>query len=104
MAWTATFRAARSAFLLHCSMSAPMFLAPAPVCSLRLVGKACQGKLATSQSNLADEKTNTAALTKQRATAVTAAKGGTVRQRILTDAQWFVIGAATGAVAAKDAR
>lgn len=65
--------------------------------------KACQAKLAASQSDLNDEKAKTAALTKERDAAVTAAKGGSILQRILRAAKWFVLGAAAGAIAAKAA-
>jgi cobalamin biosynthesis Mg chelatase CobN len=63
--------------------------------------KACQAKLTTSQADLTDEKTKTAALTKERDAAVTAAKGGSALRRIARAAKWFAIGAATGAIAAK---
>lgn len=66
--------------------------------------KACQAKLAAAQSDLSDEKTENAALTKQRDEAVTAAKGGSALHRILRAAKWFVLGAAAGAVAAKSVR
>ncbi|MGC1491776.1 MAG: hypothetical protein WA798_10395 [Candidatus Acidiferrum sp.] len=63
--------------------------------------KACQAKLAAAQGDLDDEKTENAALTKQRDAAVTAAKGGSALHRILRAAKWFALGAAAGAVAAK---
>jgi hypothetical protein len=66
--------------------------------------KVCQAKLAAAQSDLNDEKTENAALTKEKDDAVTAAKGGGVLRRILRAAKWFAIGAAAGAVAAKAAR
>ncbi|MGB7282914.1 MAG: hypothetical protein WBE13_11680 [Candidatus Acidiferrum sp.] len=66
--------------------------------------KACQAKLSAAQSDLNDEKTENAALTKEKDAAVTAAKGGTVLHRILRAAKWFALGAAAGAVAAKAAR
>ncbi|MGB8476471.1 MAG: hypothetical protein WCE61_20515 [Candidatus Acidiferrum sp.] len=65
--------------------------------------KACQAKLAAAQSDLNDEKTKTAVLTKERDAAVTAAKGGSVIHRILRAAKWLLIGAAAGAIAAKAA-
>jgi len=65
--------------------------------------KACQAKLAAAQSDLNDEKTENAALTKEKDAAVTAAKGGSVLQRILRAAKWFALGAAAGAIAAKAA-
>ncbi len=66
--------------------------------------KACQAKLAASQSDLADEKTKTATLTKSRDDALRAAKGGTVLQRTARALKWFAIGAAAGAIAAKASR
>ncbi len=74
-----------------------------PLYDFALDCKACQAKLATSQSDLADEKTKTAALTKERDAAVTAAKGGSALRRIARAAKWFALGAAAGAVAAKAA-
>ncbi len=72
-----------------------------PLYDFALDCKACQAKLAASQSDLTDEKTKTAALTKERDAAVRAAKGGSVLRRIARAAKWFAIGAAAGAVAAK---
>lgn len=63
--------------------------------------KACQAKLAAAQSDLQDEQTENAALTKQRDDAVTAAKGGSALHRILRAAKWFALGATAGAIAAK---
>ena len=75
-----------------------------PLYDFALDCKACQAKLAATQSDLTDEKTKTAALTKERNEAVTAAKGGSALRRIARAAKWFAIGAAAGAVAAKAAR
>jgi hypothetical protein len=72
-----------------------------PLYDFALDCKACQSKLTVAQSDLADEKTKTAALTKERDAAVTAAKGGSALRRIARVAKWFAIGAAAGAVAAK---
>ena len=66
--------------------------------------KACQAKLSTAQSDLADEQKKTAALTKERDDAVRIAKGGTAWRRIGRAAKWLLIGAAAGAIAAKSAR
>jgi cobalamin biosynthesis Mg chelatase CobN len=74
-----------------------------PLYDFALDCKACQAKLAVSQSDLTDEKTKTAALTKERDDAVRAAKGGSVLRRIARTAKWFAIGAVAGAVAAKAA-
>jgi hypothetical protein len=74
-----------------------------PLYDFALDCKACQAKLTVAQSDLADEKTKTAALTKERDAAVTAAKGGSALRRIARAAKWFALGAAAGAVAAKAA-
>ena len=66
--------------------------------------KACQAKLAASQSDLSDEKTKTAVLTKELDAAIRAAKGGSALRRIASAAKWLVLGAAAGAIAAKAAR
>jgi hypothetical protein len=65
--------------------------------------KACQAKLAAAQSDLTDEKTKTAALTKERDQALQIARSGSRWRRIGRAAKWFLIGAAAGAVAAKAA-
>jgi len=75
-----------------------------PLYDFALDCKACQAKLATSQSDLADEKTKTTALTKERDAALKAAKGGSTLRRIARAAKWFAIGVAAGAVAAKATR
>jgi hypothetical protein len=72
-----------------------------PLYDFALDCKACQAKLATSQSDLNDEKTKTAALTKERDTAVRAAKGGSALRRVARAAKWFALGAAAGAITAK---
>jgi hypothetical protein len=75
-----------------------------PLYDFALDCKACQAKLAASQSDLTDEKTKTAALTKERDAAVKAAKGGSALLRVARAAKWFALGAAAGAIAAKAAR
>ena len=75
-----------------------------PLYDFALDCKACQAKLAAAQSDLADEKTKSAALTKERDTALKAAKGGSALRRIARGAKWFAIGAAAGAIAAKATR
>ncbi|HEY2547742.1 MAG TPA: hypothetical protein VGI46_16845 [Candidatus Acidoferrum sp.] len=75
-----------------------------PLYDFALDCKACRAKLAASQSDLTDEKTKTAALTKERDAAIKAAKGGSVLRRIARAAKWFAIGAAAGAIAAKATR
>jgi hypothetical protein len=64
----------------------------------------CQAQLAATQANLKDEQTKTQALSRERDTALQAARGGSVLRRVVRAAKWFVIGAAAGAVAAKLAR
>jgi hypothetical protein len=63
--------------------------------------KACQAKLTTAQSDLLDEKSKTAALTKERDDAVRTAKGGSIFQRFARAAKWLLIGAAAGSLAAR---
>ncbi len=75
-----------------------------PLYDFALDCKACQAKLAASQSDLADERVKTVALTKQRDAAVRTAKGGSALRRIARAAKWFAIGAAAGAIAAKASR
>ncbi len=61
----------------------------------------CRAQLSAAQGNLADEQTKTKALSKERDSALQAARGGSVLRRVARAAKWFVIGAAAGAVAAK---
>ena len=58
--------------------------------------QACKAKLSAAQNDLADEKTKTAALTKERDD-----EGGSAWRRLGRAAKWFLIGAAAGAVVAK---
>jgi hypothetical protein len=82
----------------------PQALIPAedlkPLYDFALDCKACQAKLAAAQGDISDEKTKTAALTRERDDALRIARGGTVWRRIVRAAKWFAIGAAAGAVAA----
>jgi hypothetical protein len=64
----------------------------------------CRAQLSAAQGNLVDEQTKTQALTKERDSALQAARGGSVLRRVARAAKWFAIGAAAGAVAAKLAR
>ena len=64
----------------------------------------CQAQLTATQANLRDEQLKTQALSRERDTALQAARGGSVLHRVVRAAKWFVIGAAAGAVAAKLAR
>jgi len=75
-----------------------------PLYDFALDCQACQAKLTATQADLADEKTKSATLTKQRDAALRAAKGGSVLRRVARAAKWFALGAAAGAVAAKAAR
>jgi hypothetical protein len=72
-----------------------------PLYDFALDCKACQAKLAAAQNDLTDEKTKTAALTRERDDALRIARGGTVWRRIARAAKWFAIGAAAGAIAAR---
>jgi hypothetical protein len=64
----------------------------------------CKAQLSAAQANLKDEQTKTLALSKERDSAMQAARGGSTLRRIVRAAKWFVIGAAAGAVAVKVAR
>jgi type II secretory pathway pseudopilin PulG len=72
-----------------------------PLYDFALDCKTCQAKLATSQSDLADEKGKTAILIKERDNALRVARGGSIWQRIGRASKWILIGAAAGAVAAR---
>jgi len=74
-----------------------------PLYDFALDCKTCQVKLATSQSDLADEKGKTAILIKERDNALRVARGGSIWQRIGRASKWILIGAAAGAVAARAA-
>jgi hypothetical protein len=74
-----------------------------PLYDFALDCKACQAKLAAAQGDLTDEKSKTAALTKERDHALQIARGGSAWRRIGRAAKWFLIGAAAGAAAAKAA-
>jgi hypothetical protein len=71
-----------------------------PLYDFALDCKACQARLVVAQNDLSDEKTKTAALTRERDDALRIARGGTVWRRIVRAAKWFAIGAAAGAIAA----
>lgn len=75
-----------------------------PLYDFALDCKACQAKLTASQADLADEKSKTATLTKERDAAVRTAKGGSTLQRAARAAKWLLIGAAAGTLAARAAR
>jgi hypothetical protein len=75
-----------------------------PLYDYALGCKACQEQLTAAQADLKDEKTKTQALGRERDDALHAARGGSLAQRVVRAAKWFVLGAAAGAVAAKLAR
>jgi hypothetical protein len=72
-----------------------------PLYDFALDCKACQARLAAAQADLADEKTKSAALTRERDAALKAADGGGLLRRVARAAKWFAIGAAAGALFAK---
>jgi hypothetical protein len=72
-----------------------------PLYDFALDCKACQAKLTTVQSDLADEKLKATTLTKERDEAVRTAKGGSTLQRFARAAKWLLIGAAAGTLAAR---
>jgi hypothetical protein len=74
-----------------------------PLYDFTLDCQACQAKLAAAQGDLADEKSKSSALTKERDQALKIARGGSAWHRIARAAKWFALGAAAGAVAAKAA-
>ncbi len=61
--------------------------------------RACQAQLAAAKQNASDDAAKIAALTRERAAAVTASKGGTFWPRFRRNAEWFAVGAALGAAA-----
>jgi hypothetical protein len=75
-----------------------------PLYDFALDCKACQAKLTAAQSDLTDEKSKTATLTKERDEAVRTAKGGSALQRFARAAKWLLIGAAAGTLAARATR
>jgi hypothetical protein len=87
------------------SAPAPQAVIPSadlkPLYDFALNCKACQTKLTAAQSDLADEKTKTATLTKERDAAVRTAKGGSAIQRFARAAEWLLIGAAAATLAAR---
>ncbi len=72
-----------------------------PLYDSALVCKECQLKLTAAQADLADEKSKTVTLSRERDDALRVVKGGSVLSRVARVAKWFVIGAAVGAAAAK---
>jgi hypothetical protein len=75
-----------------------------PLYDFALDCQACRAKLTAAQADLADEKSKSAALTRERDAALRVAKGGSALRRIVRATKWFLLGAAAGAVAAKATR
>lgn len=65
--------------------------------------RACQERLATAQQDLNDERAKVSALMIERDAAVKAARGGGFWSRLRSNAKWFAIGGAMGALAASAA-
>jgi hypothetical protein len=65
--------------------------------------RACQERLATAQQDLNDERAKVSALTIERDAAVKATRGGGFWSRLRSNAKWFAIGGAMGALAASAA-
>jgi hypothetical protein len=65
--------------------------------------RVCQERLATAQQDLNDERAKVSALTIERDAAVKAARGGGFWSRLRSNAKWFAIGGAMGALAASAA-
>jgi len=72
-----------------------------PLYDFAVTCKACQAELAATQADLKDERLKTGTLSRERDSALQAARGGTVMKRVVRAAKWFALGAAAGVVAAK---
>lgn len=59
--------------------------------------RTCESQLAVCQADLADEKTRSASLTKERDAIATYAKGGSFWHRLKQNAKWLALGAAISA-------
>jgi hypothetical protein len=57
-----------------------------------------------AQANLKDEQGKTAAVGRERDSALQLARGGSVLKSVMRAAKWFAIGVGVGAVAVKVAR
>ena len=66
--------------------------------------RACQEGIATAQQDLTDERAKVSALMIERDAAVKAARGGGFWSRLRSNAKWFAIGGALGALAASSTR
>lgn len=58
--------------------------------------RACDAKLRAAQDDIADGRAKLAAMTKERDTAMNAAKGGGAWQRLRSHLRWLAAGAAIG--------
>ena len=65
--------------------------------------RACQERLTTAQQDLDDERAKVSALMIERDAAVKAVRGGGFWSRLRSNAKWFAIGGAMGALAASAA-
>ncbi|HTZ33895.1 MAG TPA: hypothetical protein VMH31_15660 [Methylomirabilota bacterium] len=72
-----------------------------PLYDFAVTCKACEAELAAAQADLKDERLKTGALSRERDSALQAARGGSVMKRVVRAAKWFALGAAAGVVAAK---
>jgi len=61
--------------------------------------RACQASVAATRDDLTDERDKLGAVTAERDAAVRAAHGGGFWSRLRRNTKWFVIGAASGAIA-----
>jgi type II secretory pathway pseudopilin PulG len=61
--------------------------------------RTCQAQLADAKQNRADDAAKLAAMTRERDSAITAAKGGTFWRRFRRNVEWFALGAGAGAAA-----
>jgi hypothetical protein len=66
--------------------------------------RACQLQLSATRADLADERTKSEAIARERDAAVKAVKGGSFWSRVKRGAKWFALGAAVGALAASASR
>jgi hypothetical protein len=62
--------------------------------------RTAEAQTSTLQQNLSHEKARSAALLRERNTAITSARGGSLLSRIKRAARWFAIGVAVGAASA----
>ena len=75
-----------------------------PLYDFALDCRACQARLAASESNLDDERQKRMAVERELAAETKMARGGGFWQRAGRAAKWFLVGAAAGAIAASARR